>query len=76
MINKEVKQIGSSIDIVLYSYIFTRTQNSFTMQDIKTELYRNGLTTTNEDIYERLARFISLGFIDKEYQHYVRCSID
>lgn len=70
-----MKQIENSADIAIYSYIFEGEKDSFTIQDIRSEMAKKGLELTNAEVRDRIGRFIDLGFVCQEYRRYVRCNI-
>ncbi len=75
MLKDEMRNIEKSDDIALYSYIFEREKETFTIPEIRSELYKKGIELTNADIQERVKRFVALGFVCQEYREYVRCNL-
>lgn len=70
-----IDEIGKSNDIALFSYIFERDKESFTLSEIQSEMTQKGIRLTNEEIRERVGRFVALGFVCQEYKRYVRCDM-
>lgn len=76
---KRLKGVGDfgdtlkdSNDIALYSHVFERPHESFSVSEIQQEMQERGVYMDSNDLRERLSRFVELGFLDEEYRMYVR----
>ncbi len=73
---KGVENFGETLkdnnDIALYSHIFERPQEIFSVSEIQQEMQGRGVYMDSKDLRERLSRFVEFGFLDEEYRMYVR----
>ena len=66
------RKLNDSSDVALYSLIYNRKSDKFTLSEIQKELSDLGLNLSDKEVRNRIDRFSCVGFVQEENHCYSR----